>query len=276
MRLTLLLLLLPCVPAVAQTTDPSAPVEMAPRETAPRETVPLETPVETAAPELVETAETSASEADPAARPLDAPARWLVRPGSALGEPVPEAPEPPPEATAPDPTTGRLFELYWAASGLISTGFSPAINTRVDLALMIDEQWAFGVKVALSYVESRFEFGPGVESTTLSTTLSPGLFVQHYTSPVRTGEALATIRVGLAMSYVESSTSSPGTPRTASVQLGSTLDVSGGVTWLPEPWLAVRILGGLVGTALFQIEGMPEQLTLNFGAFAEAGIVVRI
>jgi hypothetical protein len=176
---------------------------------------------------------------------------------------------------AVDPTSGRLLEVYWAASGLVLSGFSPSLTTRVDLALMIDDQWAFGVKVDFSYSETRAD-SFGTVSTSLSTTISPGLFLQHYATPARTGTVMPTIRVGLGLSYVESSSMTTGSPRYASIQLGSTLDASGGATWLPEPWLAVRIIGGLTGMVTFQIEGMPQQINVSFGAFAEAGVVIRI
>ena len=49
-----------------------------------------------------------------------------------------------------------------------------------------------------------------------------------------------------------------------------------GVTWLPEPWLGVRVMGGANASFSVTVEGMPEQVLWGLGVFAEAGVVVRI
>lgn len=258
----LLLAALLC-PAAVRAQDATA--ETAP-EAAATETAPPGTP-ETAVPET-----TAPVEPEPEAPIPPAPAR----PRFVAAAPVDD--ERPPimggeEEEAPDPTEGRTFEMFWSASGLLATGLSPSLSSRVDFGFALEPRWLLGVQLGVSYTQSTFRGPP--DTVSVSTTVGPGLFIQHYFETPRTGAVMPTLRIAVNLQYVENSTTS-GPSRTASILLGASGAVSGGATWLPEPWLGVRIIGGATASVTATAEGTPEQVNASIGVFAEAGVVIRL
>lgn len=190
---------------------------------------------------------------------------------------IPEAPE---EVAPPDDAPSRGFELAWMASGAIALGIAPSLGTEVGLFIAASPQWWLGPVVSVRYDEAVFRSSPSDYSRNANTNVSLGVTLQHYFEEPRTGAVLATLHATFRGGYssVLSESVFGGTRSAVVTELmtgGAQLE--GGATWMPEPWLAGRLIGGLdFGFATTIGNTMTTTTNVTVGVLASIGVVVRL
>ncbi|MDQ3037612.1 MAG: hypothetical protein M3Y87_34780 [Myxococcota bacterium] len=182
-----------------------------------------------------------------------------VRADALLSDPAsaPEPALPPPSAPSAELSIGVSPMLGLGGLGGLANGVGLALVPSIDVALMLDPRVALVLGGQFS-AQSAETFGSGVG-------VWVPLLLQVYLDEPRVGAIVPTIRVGIVAQYFGSE---------GFQAYGGGARLSGGVTWIADRWLALRLeVGGGVDAMYGEVD---RWVQVSGSLDARGSVVIRL